>query len=113
MGKRQLFTLVLRSDGTQGMGRVFDSRYDRSCTDEIKMPLGLWREKESRTFDVHCGTKTRSYQLTIERLDHTCGLVLKHCLSFHWVVDGGVGQATDMHYTYSPGKGLVNEYGNE
>jgi len=111
--KRQLFTLILRDDQIQGMGRVYDNRYDRFCQDEIKMPLGLWHDHESRAFDVHCGASTRHYVITIEQLDGSCGILLKHCLTFHWLVDGGVGKATDMHYTYAPGESLVREVGNE
>jgi hypothetical protein len=96
------------------MGRVFDNRFKgRYCPDEIKMPLGIWHENESRTFDVHCGPVVRHYVVTIEQLDGECDGGLKHCLSFHWVVDGGVKEATDMHYTYAPGRGLIQEIGNE
>ncbi len=112
-GKRQLFTLITRDDGLQGLGRVYDSRYDRQCEDEIKMPLGLWHEHESRAFEVHCGSLTRHYVITIETLDATCGPGVHHCLAFHWVVDGGSRPATDMHYTYAPGRGMVSEIGNE
>lgn len=114
--KRQLFTLVSRPDGTQGMGRVFDSRSGDDppfCMDEIKMPLGLWREHETRSFDVHCRSRIRHYVITIESLDAVCNQDRKHCLTFHWVVDGGAGVATNMYYTYAPGLGLVHETGNE
>jgi hypothetical protein len=32
---------------------------------------------------------------------------IPHSLQFHWVVDGGKARGTNMHYIYSPGKGLV------
>ncbi len=111
--KRQLFTLVSRDDGLQGLGRVFDNRYDRQCADEIKMPLGLWHENERRSFDVHCGALVRHYAINILTLDGPCASGRAHCLVFHWLVDGGAQPGTDMRYTYAPGVGLVSETGNE
>jgi len=110
-GKTQMFALSSKGDG---LGRVYDSRYGRNCIDEVKMPLGLWREGETRTIEIDCndGAKHRSIVLTIENLDFTFQGIA-HSLQFHWLVDGGSEKATDMHYTYSPGKGLVDEHGNE
>jgi hypothetical protein len=104
-GKKQLFALSSREDG---LGRVYDSRYERDCVDEVKFPLGLWKEGEKRVFEVSCngGRVRRRIELTIERLDFVHGGV-PHSLQFHWVVDGGKGRGTNMHYIYSPGKGLV------
>ena len=109
--KTQLFTLSSRKDG---LGRVFDSRYGRDCKDEVKMPLGLWRDGESRTFTVECnqGELVRKIEITIEKIDFEYKGV-PHSLRFHWLADGGWGKATDMHYTYSPGLGLVDVFGNE
>ena len=105
-GKKQLFALSSRGDG---LGRVFDSRYGRDCIDEVKFPLGLWRDGEKRVFDVVCnnGDMRRKIELTIESLDFEYEGVL-HSLRFHWVVDGGKERGTDMHYTYSPGRGLAS-----
>jgi hypothetical protein len=109
-GKRQLFALTSRGDG---IGRVFDSRYPRDCIDEIKFPLGIWREGERRNYRLSCdGGRSRALEVTIEKLDFTFGGV-PHSLQFHWVMDAGRGRGTDMHYVYSPGRGLVQEYGNE
>jgi hypothetical protein len=105
-GKKQLFALSSRGDG---LGRVFDSRYGRDCVDEVKFPLGLWKEGEVRVFDVSCnnGRLRRRIELTIEKLDfHHAGV--PHSLQFHWVVDGGRKPRTDMRYLYSPGRGLVS-----
>jgi hypothetical protein len=104
--KKQLFALSSRGDG---LGRVFDSRYARDCVDEVKFPLGLWRDGETRVFDVSCNNDNlrRKIELTIERLDFDYDGV-PHSLQFHWVVDGGKGRGTDMHYFYSPGRGLVS-----
>jgi hypothetical protein len=104
-GKKQLFALSSRRDG---LGRVFDSRYDRDCVDEVKFPLGLWKEGETREFQVSCnnGKMRRKIVLTIEKLDFVHEGV-PHSLQFHWVVDGGKGRGTDMHYIYSPGRGLA------
>jgi hypothetical protein len=107
-GKKQLFTLSSRGDG---LGRVFDSRYGRDCVNEVKFPLGLWTEGETRVFDVSCnnGSLLRKLTLTIEKIDFEYGGI-SHSLTFHWVVDDGDGKKkrlSDMHYTYSPGRGLV------
>jgi hypothetical protein len=105
-GKKQLFALSSRSDG---LGRVFDSRYARDCVDEVKFPLGLWKEGETRVFDVSCnnGNLRRKIELTIEKADFSYEGV-PHSLQFHWVVDGGRGRGTDMRYVYSPGRGLAS-----
>ena len=105
-GKKQLFALSSRGDG---LGRVYDSRYARDCVDEVKFPLGIWKEGESRVFDVSCnnGSLRRKIDLTIEKLDFNYDGV-PHSLQFHWVVDGGKGRGTDMRYIYSPGRGLAS-----
>ena len=103
--KKQLFTVS--SDKT-GMGRVFDSRYPRDCIDEVKFPLGLWKQGEVRTYTVSCngGTKIRPLVVTIQKIDFIYKGVA-HSLQFHWVIDGGKGAGTDVTYIYIPGKGLV------
>ncbi len=105
-GKVQLFTL--RRDG-QGLGRVADSRYDRNCTDAIKFPLGVWKQGETRRFTVSCngGKLVRDIVLTILDLDFEHRGVAGS-LRFRWIADGGTRPGTDMTYTYSPGKGLVD-----
>jgi len=105
-GKKQLFALSSRGDG---LGRVFDSRYGRDCVDEVKFPLGIWKDNETRMFDVTCnnGTLRRRIVLTIEKLDFNYEGV-PHSLQFHWVLDGGKGRGTDMRYIYSPGRGLAS-----
>ncbi len=104
-GKKQLFALSSRGDG---LGRVYDSRYGRDCVDEVKFPLGTWREREVRVFDVACndGKLRRRIEVTIEKLEFEHDGI-PHSLQFHWVVDGGKARGTNMHYIYSPGKGLV------
>lgn len=105
-GKKQLFALSSRRDG---LGRVFDSRYGRDCIDEVKFPLGLWKTDETRVFDVSCnnGALRRKIKVTIEKIDFEYDGV-PHSLQFHWVVGDGKERGTDMHYTYSPGRGLVS-----
>lgn len=105
-GKKQLFALSSRGDG---LGRVYDSRYERDCIDEVKFPLGLWRQGETRVFEVSCngGKMRRSIELTIQKIDFEYAGV-PHSLQFHWVVDGGKGRGTDMTYVYSPGRGLAS-----
>lgn len=101
--KTQLF--ALRSDG-QGLGRVYDSRYDRNCIDAIKFPLGVWKQGETREFTFPCGRKTRQVTLTILAIDFNHDGVA-HSLKFRWVADGGTKRGTDNNYTYSPGHGMV------
>jgi len=105
-GKKQLFALSSRGDG---LGRVYDSRYGRDCKDEVKFPLGYWSDGETRTFDVSCndGNLIRKITLTITKIDFVYEGV-PHSLEFHWLVGDGKEPGTDMHYTYSPGKGLVS-----
>jgi hypothetical protein len=109
--KRQLFALSSRGDG---LGRVFDSRYGRDCVDEVKFPLGLWRQGERRVFQVSCngGQLRRRIALTIEEIDFVWAGV-PHSLRFRWVVDDGQAPGTDMRYVYSPGRGLVSVDGGE
>jgi len=108
--KRQLFGLSAAGDG---LGRVYDSRYPRYCPNEVKFPLGYWKQGESRDYVLKCGDgRTRTLRVTIEHIDFTYASV-PHSLQFHWLMDGGRGRATDMHYVYSPGFGMVHEYGNE
>jgi hypothetical protein len=109
--KKQLFALSSRGDG---LGRVFDSRYGRDCVDEVKFPLGTWRQGERREFRMSCngGRLRRTVVLTIEEIDFVWAGV-SHSLRFHWVVDGGNRPGTDMRYTYSPGRGLVSQDGEE
>jgi hypothetical protein len=109
-GKKQLFALSSRGDG---LGRVFDSRYARDCVDEVKFPLGIWKEGETRSFDVSCnkGALRRKVELTIENINFSYG-VEPHSLQFRWVVDGGKARGTDMRYIYSPGRGLASVDGD-
>ncbi len=109
--KEQLFTISSRLDG---IGRVYDSRYGRDCVDEVKFPLGLWHQAESRLFDVPCngGANHREIRVTIEKLDFAYNGV-PHTLQFHWQILNESGPATNMHYTYQPGAGLLGEWGNE
>jgi hypothetical protein len=109
--KRQLFALA--PDGT-GLGRVYDSRYPRYCPGEVKFPLGYWKQGEVRDYRLTCdgGRSTRTLRVTIEAIDLIYANV-PHSLQFHWLMDGGRGRGTDMHYTYSPGHGLVYIRGNE
>lgn len=102
-GKVQLFTI---SSNMDGIGRVYDSRYDRNCADEVKFPLGLWKQGETRAFEVRCGEKVRRIELTIEDIDYVFGGV-PHSLRYRWVVDGGRQKGTDNTYVYSPRQGNV------
>ena len=104
--KTQLFTVNNRKDG---MARVFDSRYDDADCDENKFPLGLWKEGETRHYELSCngGKRARKLRVTIEKIDHIYN-GQPHCLTFHWVLDKGIVQNSNNHYIYCPGEGLVN-----
>ncbi|MGH6661249.1 MAG: hypothetical protein ACREB6_06895 [Rhodospirillales bacterium] len=101
--KVQLFTISPNKDG---IGRVYDSRYDRNCADEVKFPLGLWKQGESRIFEVRCGETVRRIELTIEDIDYVLGGA-PHALRYRWVVDGGRQKGTDNTYVYSPRQGNI------
>jgi len=110
-GKRQLFALT--SDGT-GLGRVFDSRRTAQCAEEVKFPLGYWKQAEVRSYTVSCPSRERVRPLTVRILD--IDFVYDgapHSLRFHWRLNEGKGRGTDMTYIYSPGRGLVHLDGNE
>jgi hypothetical protein len=109
--KVQLF--ALRSDKT-GLGRVSDSRYQQGCHDEVKFPLGRWKQGEVRQYWLSCARSKRqlSLKVTIEEIDFVHDGV-PHSLRFHWLLDDGRGRGTDMRYVYSPLRGLVQVRGNE
>jgi hypothetical protein len=50
--------------------------------------------------------------VTIEEIDFVHDGV-PHSLRFHWLFMEGRGRGTDMHYVYSPLRGLVHVQGNE
>jgi hypothetical protein len=103
-GKIQLFAVTANKDG---LGRVYDSRYDRNCVNEVKFPLGLWREGETRRFTFTCVKRTRTVVLKILQIDFIDNGV-EHAMSYRWTVDGGGKPGTDNVYTYAPGHGLLS-----
>lgn len=109
-GKLQRF--ALRADRT-GLGRVYDSRArDLGCREEVKFPLGLWKQGEVREYELTCVRGNEFLKVTIEEIDFVHNGV-PHSLRFHWLFRGGRGRGTDMHYVYSPLRGLVDVQGNE
>ena len=101
--KTQLFTVSSKKDG---LGRVYDSRIDKKpCSDEVKFPLGLWRQGETREYKLHCGPRTRTIRMTIEDIDFVHAGV-PHSLRYRWILEGA-GRGGDNTYVYSPGKGNV------
>ena len=110
-GKKQLFALSSRGDG---LGRVYDSRYPRDCVDEVKFPLGLWKQGETREFRIPCdgGRSIRHIVLRIEKIDFVHA-GKPHSLQYHWIVDGGKGADSNMRYIYSPGQGMVHVQGED
>ena len=102
-GKTQLFTVSSKKDG---LGRVYDSRIDKKpCSDEVKFPLGLWQQGETREYKLHCGPRTRTIRITIEDIDYV-NAGEPHSLRYRWILEGG-GRGSDNSYIYSPGKGDV------
>jgi hypothetical protein len=103
---------ALREDRT-GLGRVYDSRArDLGCRDEVKFPLGLWKQGEVREYVLRCARGTEPLKVTIEEIDFVHDGV-PHSLRFHGLFRGGRGRGTDMRYVYSPLRGLVQVQGNE
>ena len=84
---------ALRRDG-QGLGRVYDSRYDRNCVDAIKFPLGIWKQGEMRKFAFTCGHKMRQVSLTTLEIDFNFNGVAQS-LKFRWTADGGTKRGTN------------------
>ena len=108
----KLQRFAIRDDRT-GLGRVFDSRYPQlQCRGEVKFPLGLWKQGEVREYQLDCARGKRPLRVTIEEIDFVYGGV-PHSLRFHWLFMEGRGRGTDMHYVYSPLRGLVDVRGNE
>jgi hypothetical protein len=111
-GDRKLQRFAIREDRT-GLGRVFDSRYPRlQCRGEVKFPLGLWKQREVREYQLDCTRGKRPLKVTIEEIDFVYNGV-PHSLRFHWLFMEGRGRGTDMRYVYSPLRGLVDVRGNE
>jgi hypothetical protein len=109
-GKLQRF--ALRTDRT-GLGRVYDSRTrDLGCREEVKFPLGRWKQGEVREYELQCWRSSHPLRVTIEEIDFVYDGV-PHSLRFHWLFKGGNGRGTDMRYVYSPLRGLVHVSGNE
>jgi hypothetical protein len=106
--KVQYFAINRKRDG---LGRVYDSRYGRYCPDEVKFPLGWWKQGEKRIYDIVCDRRKRHIEVTITRLNFTFDGI-PHSLEFHWKLDDGTKPGSNNHYTYSPGKGLVRVTSN-
>ena len=110
--------VALRKAG-DGFGRVYDSRFgEMVCANEVKFPVGEWREGETRRFDYECRqtvrgqvtVKRRASIVTIVALDFPCGAV-PHCLSYRWRhIDAESGAVLDhRNYVFTPGRGLSGE----
>jgi hypothetical protein len=106
--KVQYFAVNRKGDG---LGRVYDSRYGRYCPDEVKFPLGWWKLGEKRVYDITCDRRKRHIEVTITKLNFTYDGT-PDSLEFHWKLDDGTKRGSNNHYTYSPGKGLVEVSSN-
>jgi hypothetical protein len=103
-------------DDQAAIGRVADSRFGiTACDQEAKYPLGLWKQRETRTFDSTCwyGNKVQAKvtAITIQELDYTC-YGQEHCLRIEWILrDKGNESANIDHrvYDFAPNLGMVHE----
>ncbi|NKB21843.1 MAG: hypothetical protein GKS01_15225 [Alphaproteobacteria bacterium] len=102
--KVQYFTVNRKKDG---LGRVYDNRYPRYCPDEVKFPLGWWKQGEKRVYDIDCDGRKRHIEVTITKLNFTYDDI-PHSLEIHWKLGDGSKRGGNNVYTYSPGKGLVD-----
>ena len=102
--KVQYFTVNRKKDG---LGRVYDNRYARYCPDEVKFPLGWWKQGEKRVYEIDCDSGKRRIEVTINQLSFTYNGV-PHSLEFRWKLGDGSQRGSDNIYTYSPGMGLVD-----
>jgi len=106
--KIQYFAINRNRDG---LGRVYDNRYPRYCPDEVKFPLGWWKQGEKRVYDIDCDGGKRHIEVTITKLRFTFAGV-PHSLEFHWKLDDGTKPGSNNYYTYSPGNGLAQVTSN-
>lgn len=103
-------------DDQAAIGRVADSRFGiTACDQEAKYPLGLWKQRETRTFDSTCwyGDKAQAKvtTITIQELDYTC-YGQEHCLRIEWILrDKGKESVNLDHrvYDFAPNQGMVHE----
>ena len=114
--KVQHFAVNRKGDGLcrvkgDGLCRVYDSQYGRYCPDEVKFPLGWWKQGERRVYDIVCDRRKRHIEVTITKLKFSYDGI-PHSLEFHWKLDDVTKRGSNNHYTYSPGKGLVEVTNN-
>ncbi len=118
--KTQLFTL---SDDSQGLGRVFDTREGNYYAfDEVKFPLGWWKEGEEKTFK-----HSRWYQGDVNPREFTSKIKIlelnfnykgvPHSLKYDLTIyDENHKMITHNIYIYSPNQAnvltqnLINQY---
>jgi len=108
--------MAVRTDGA-AIGRAYDSRFGGlACDQEVKYPLGFWRQGETRSFEYRCLTmragqsveRRRVARITIEEVDYEYDGV-PHSLRLAWrFSDGDSGEVLDHRtYIFSPGRGLA------
>jgi len=98
--------------GGDAIGRVYDSRGDKTCDQEGKFPLGSWKEGETRQYEYPCwyGTgenkqlRMRVATINIEKIDFVHHGV-PHSLQARWIYkDKDTGAVLDDQvYIWSPG----------
>jgi hypothetical protein len=97
-----------------GLGRVWDSRFGEiACAGEIKFPLGVWKQGETRINEYFCrGPSGRDQKrintIVIEKLDYDCRGI-PHCLQFTWmhIIDGRSKPDDYRRYVFAPGVGEI------
>jgi hypothetical protein len=109
--------MAVRKDG-DAIGRVYDSRNDRTLYQEAKFPLGYWKQGETRQYEYSCwygtgekkGHRMLVATITIEKLDFEYHGV-PHSLQTRWILkDRDTGSNLDNRvYIWSPGFSMVSD----
>lgn len=107
---------AVRADQS-AIGRVADSRYGiRSCDQEAKYPLGVWRQGETRDFTYRCWYSNRTPQLretrstiTIEKIDFEFAGA-PHALQVRWILRhaDSAREVDNRVYVFAPDRGAVS-----
>lgn len=100
------FALVAGGDA---IGRVYDQRWGNS-TNEGKFPVGLWKQGETRSYDMiyHTSRGESAGQTSIEIVKLSCVYDdVPGAVQYRWRATRG---NLDYEYIYVPGRGLAQVY---
>ena len=89
-----------------GLCRIYDSHYGRYCPDEVKFPLGWWKQGERRVYDIVCDRRKRHIEVTITKLKFSYDGI-PHSLEFHWKLDDVTKRVATITIPTAPAKGLL------